>query len=505
MFKKMVKIILSLLITVSIVYVNLNLINADEIQKYTVTLNANGGKFKIIDNGTDKEVDEIILEVPKDTSLKTIFEGDSKKSIDPMVEKPTRDGFELFSLWKTDSNIAFYYEEPFDENIKLSALWSPNSGGKDLDIKKINVFTKYVEYEGTSIGDTLVFYVEPLEKEDVTDAYFKDLIVEDKILQGYENLFFEVDRVTYRAPLAEYDNPYPGTEPRVPRHGGMEGFLSTHLFPLYSDYTFEYKDSDGNWKYVEGKEVYDELFAKIDENTSFWLEGYNIETKKMQVWAKNNISIEKENRYWSFDNDIPEYEDVTKQTVAEKVVYTSVDLKNSLDAVLNDPSKVKGALSEETLKTLGVDSTKMKVVAEPKLKMDVTEITIDSNDNIDGFTVDITPVYTLKVQSKDDDTNYVVLVKDEELEVKDNATVKISLPDSENFKEGSKVWVKHKGKAFGGAEGLTVMYDEETGLYIQFDNPDGFSPFQVSASRLYDDTPTPKPAPAYVAPKTGIE
>ncbi|MBP5279408.1 MAG: hypothetical protein J6Z03_02900, partial [Erysipelotrichaceae bacterium] len=130
---------------------------------------------------------------------------------------------------------------------------------------------------------------------------------------------------------------------------------------------------------------------------------------------------------------------------------------------------------------------------------------------INHFVVDINPVFTMKAVYEVEDKiqkEVDITPEDNSLHMKEETVrLTIYLPDS--FGEGDRVWVKHKGTVFGGTEGLPVTFVDGKPCVI-YDHTGGFSPFEISKTRLYPD-PEVKPSPSGSSdnvvklPKTGIE
>ncbi|MBR5341934.1 MAG: InlB B-repeat-containing protein, partial [Erysipelotrichaceae bacterium] len=182
----------------------------------------------------------------------------------------------------------------------------------------------------------------------------------------------------------------------------------------------------------------------------------------------------------SVDNYIPEYNDGdAKKDVAENGVNSTVGISVDVNDYFSERMSER-AVSEETLTQLGTTIDNEKIVMETRLNMEVTSTTVDANDNVSDFVIDITPVYTIKAVNNDN-TKTVTLQKEKELIVDDAVLMRVYLPSS--FTTEDKAWVSHKGKVFGGETGLSVKSDS-TGAYVEFYNSDGFSPFEISKAKI---------------------
>lgn len=254
--------------------------------------------------------------------------------------------------------------------------------------------------------------------------------------------------------------------------------------------------------------------TKADNTFAGWYDGDNEYDFDTPVTANLTLKakwVEKSTAQG--DNTMPAYTEEDKKAVADKAEETSVDLNTVAKEVKVSEEVSQKAVSEDTLTKLGVENeSQVEIVVETSLNMAISSVSSDSEGSVEEFVIDIEPVYTIKAVNKDDASKEpVVLQSETELKVNKAVSVKIYLPDS--FKEGDKVWVKHKGKVLSDENGTAAAKDEK-GVYVEVNNPDGFSPFQVSKSKLIPDAPTPTPSGKdsssssttyYKIPKTGIE
>jgi len=221
------------------------------------------------------------------------------------------------------------------------------------------------------------------------------------------------------------------------------------------------------------------------------------------------------------DPEIGTYADENKQAVADVSKKTQADeavLAAETSKVII-PDEVSSKVDDQdVLSELDTTKENVEMVIETHLKMDITSVTTDKDENINKFIIDITPLYTVKAKVKGvDEGKTVPLMKDnngniryEELHVAANTHMKIYLPES-FIGDNAKVWVKHKNTVFGGDDGNGLEVKEENNCYyVEYDDPNGFSPFEVSKTRLYPD-PEVNPSPSDSSdnkvklPKTGIE
>ena len=226
------------------------------------------------------------------------------------------------------------------------------------------------------------------------------------------------------------------------------------------------------------------------------------------------------------ESEIDKYADEDKQAVADVSKNTQADeaVLATETAKVIIPDEVSNKIDdEEVLEALGVDSSEdVELVIETHLKMEINSVESDGEEGINKFVIDITPLYTVKAKAKNDTTgNTAPLMKDndgniryEELHVEAETYMKIYLPVSfvkpGTDEEVKNVWVKHKNRVFDGEDGngLPVKHDDN-GYYVEYDDPNGFSPFEISKTKLVPD-PEPSPSPSGSSgtvklPKTGIE
>ncbi len=177
------------------------------------------------------------------------------------------------------------------------------------------------------------------------------------------------------------------------------------------------------------------------------------------------------------ENTIPEYTDETKQEVAESVDDTNVDISGMIDSLMTED--VLEALESEEVQALGEDA---RLTVETSLSLEISDVTLDENGAVVDFIVDIVPQYCLKVSSADQ--TETVTVKDWTAlpENGESVTVKVYVPES--MAAFGNLWVKHKGFVIG--EEHEVRHDEN-GRYIEFENDQGFSPFEISVEQLHTD------------------
>ncbi len=177
------------------------------------------------------------------------------------------------------------------------------------------------------------------------------------------------------------------------------------------------------------------------------------------------------------ENTIPEYADETKQEVAESVDDSNVDISGMIDSLMTED--VLDALESAEVQALGEDA---RLTVETSLSLQITDVTLDENGAIVDFIVDIVPQYCLKASNADQ--TETVTVKDWTAlpENGESVTVKVYVPES--MAAFGNLWVKHKGFVIG--EEHEVLHDEN-GWYIEFENDQGFSPFEISVEQLYID------------------
>ena len=272
--------------------------------------------------------------------------------------------------------------------------------------------------------------------------------------------------------------------------------------------------------------VYDGLFSDAIDN-DYIIEGktcvanedsetnlaypYTIDTKIETEIGTNAKQENNENPV--VNNKIEEANKQAAQEIAAAVKSSKVDLLPEAKTMANNPNIVtenivEKAKSNEVVQALEASSTdEIEIVVETKLVQEIVEVKKNESE-LKSFKVDIVPVYEIKAINTTKDKT-VSLSNSKVLTVNREIYIRINLPDVFGNADDT-VWVKHYLH-----DGSSKVYDaiitiDETGKYIEFNNPDGFSVFELSLEELAPDskpvpTPAPDSRPRYKVPKTGVE
>ena len=239
----------------------------------------------------------------------------------------------------------------------------------------------------------------------------------------------------------------------------------------------------------------------------------------------NTNSNQVENREPKVSEEITSVEEKTfAENIAEIVKKTEIDLRQEAADMANNPEivtneMIEKAQSTEILEELGISDVekdeKLEIVVETALDQEVRNVNIDQTGSIQNYAVDITPVYVVKAVNKDTGASKDLTSGTNVAKVERDITIKIYLP--EDFAEkDDRLYIKHKGKVYGldtdELNGKIYVKEDESGLFVEFINPDGFSVFELSKDEIKPDpevtpTPTPDPdtKPRYKVPNTGVD
>ena len=305
------------------------------------------------------------------------------------------------------------------------------------------------------------------------------------------------------------ENYNPDPNPSVSISGGL--FKSTNGSPI-AYYTFDDNSEAHGGKMVSGgvlnKEIDGSIIvegksqvANTDKNTSAeypYMIGNNTATIEVETGSKGNV--------------VPTYQDETKSDVATKLSRTTIDLGPEALTIAADGNIVNESLEVKAKQVTGFETgDDLTITIKTYLDMSVEKVnitnTVGSEDNT--FSVDITPKYVVVAKVNNEEEKTVSEGKD--LSVTRTVPLKIYLPlGFANYTD--RVWIKHHLKdgssvVYGGEEGLQIKL-EVADMVVEFDNPDGFSVFDVYLKKVSPDpkpSPSPSPNPGYVVPNTGID